>query len=59
MKTNEIKIGKNVIYHPVIGSYENGKKAIITSDVFEICGTQCCNIDIMSGCVDIEALEEY
>jgi hypothetical protein len=57
MKVQNVKIGKRVIYHPVIGG-EYGEEAIITSEAYEMCGTQCCFIDIRSGCVDIEALEE-
>lgn len=57
MKVNEIKIGKKVIYHPIIGM-KDGKDVVITSEPYEMCGTICCFIDIMSSCVDIEALEE-
>lgn len=57
MKRNEIVIGKNVWYHPTIGnSYREA--AVITSEVYDICGSECCKIDIRSGVVDIEALEE-
>jgi len=55
MKANDIKIGTKVIYHSIIGGKE-GREATITSEVFEIGGTQCCMIDIISGCVAIEAL---
>ena len=56
MKASEITIGKKVKYHPFIGDsgYEIGT---ITSGVFSIGGTECCMIDIRSGCVAIESLE--
>ena len=57
MKVQDIKIGKKVIYHPVIGG-DYGEKAVITGEPYEMCGTICCFINIRSGCVDIEALEE-
>ena len=57
MKAKDIKIGKKVIYHPVIGEYY-GEEAVITGDAYEMCGNICCSIDIRSGCVDIEALDE-
>lgn len=57
MKVQNVKIGKKVIYHPVIGG-EYGEEAVITGEAYEMCGTICCFIDIRSGCVDIEALEE-
>lgn len=57
MKAQDIKIGKKVIYHPIIGD-DYGEEAVITGESYEICGTICCFIDIRSGCVDIEALEE-
>ena len=57
MKAKDVKIGKKVIYHPIIGeSY--GEEAVITSDVFDFCGTKCCNIDIRNCVIDIAALEE-
>lgn len=55
MKAKDIKIGLKVIYHPIIGdSY--GKETTVTSEVFDVCGTPCCMVDICSGCVDIESL---
>lgn len=57
MKASDIKIGKKVIYHPIMDS-PKGEPAVIKSEVFEICGTKCCMIDIRSSCVAIEALEE-
>lgn len=57
MKRNEIVVGKKVFYHPIIGG-EAKKEATITSEVFDICGTECCMVDSVSGCVAIEALTE-
>lgn len=57
MKASEIKIGKRVIYHPIIGD-PKGRPAVIESEVYDICGSQCCMIDIRSGVVDIESLED-
>ena len=57
MRKDEIKPGVKVWYHPVIGDPFR-KEAEITSEAFEMCGTDCCMIDICSGCVDIEALEK-
>lgn len=57
MKAKDVQIGKKVIYHPVIGRRE-GKVTTITSGVYEICGTECCMVSDVSGCVAIEALEE-
>ena len=45
-----------VIYHPIIGEPE-GKETIITSEVYQVCGTDCCMVKDVSGCVDVEALE--
>ena len=55
MSKEEIIIGKKVYYHPIIGG-EAKKEATITSEVFEIGGTDCCMVDTVSGCVAIEAL---
>ncbi len=55
MTRDEIVIGKKVFYHPIIGGKEK-KEATITSEVFDICGTECCMVDSVSGCVAIEAL---
>jgi hypothetical protein len=57
MIKEEIVIGKKVYYHPIIGG-EAKKEATITSEVFEIGGTDCCMVDTVSGCVAIEALSE-
>lgn len=57
MSKEEIIIGKKVYYHPIIGGKAK-KEATITSEVFEICGTDCCMVDTVSGCVAIEALSE-
>ena len=56
MKANEIEVGKRVFYYPVLGSYKDGIEAIITHGVEEVCGTTCCWIDAISGCVDIKHL---
>lgn len=56
MKAKDIIVGKMVIYYPILGSYKNGIEAIITHVVQEVCGTQCCWIDAVSSCVDIEHL---
>ena len=58
MKSENVKIGKAVIFHPIIGGPDGAERAVIKSEVFDICGTPCCKIDIRSGCVAIEALEE-
>ena len=57
MKRNEIEVGRKVFYHPTIGAPEK-KPAVITSEVYDICGTECCKIDIRTGVVAIEALTE-
>ena len=57
MSKEEIVVGKNVYYHPIIGGKEK-KEATITSEVFEIGDTPCCMVDSVSGCVAIEALTE-
>jgi hypothetical protein len=57
MSKEEIVVGKKVYYHPIIGG-EAKKEATITSEVFEIGGTDCCMVDTVSGCVAIEALSE-
>ena len=58
MSKEEIVIGKKVYYHPIIGDDKIMKEATITSEVFDICGTECCMVDTVSGCVAIEALTE-
>ena len=57
MDPKKVKIGKRVIYHPVIGG-DYGEEAIIASEAYEMCGTYCCKIDIRTGVVDVEALDE-
>ena len=57
MRVQDIKIGKKVIYHPVIGG-DYGEEAIIASEAYEMCGTYCCKIDIRTGVVAVEALDE-
>lgn len=57
MKKTKIEIGKKVWYYPILGGAER-KAAIITSQPYEMCGTTCCKIDIMSSVVDIDNLEE-
>ena len=57
MKVQDIKAGKRVKYHPILGN-KMFKDAVITGGPYEMCGTICCKIDIMSGVVDIENLEE-
>lgn len=57
MTEEQIGIGKKVWYYPILGGSER-KEAVITSGPYEMCGTVCCMIDIMSSCVDIENLKE-
>lgn len=57
MKKTDIVIGKKVWYYPILGGSER-KAAVITSVPYEMCGTICCMIDIVSSVVDIENLEE-
>ena len=57
MKKKAIKIGMKVWYYLFLGGSER-KAAIITSEPYEMCGTTCCKIDIMSSVVDIDNLEE-
>lgn len=57
MKVEDIKKGRKVWYFPHMGAVP--LKAIIISDeVRDICGTQCAFIDIRTGCVGIDFLEE-
>lgn len=46
-----------VWYYPIFGGSER-KAAVVTSGAYEMYGTTCCMIDIMSSCVDIENLKE-
>lgn len=57
MNANNVEIGKKVMYYPILGGSEK-KPAVIESDVYNICGTQCCKINIMGAVVAIENLEE-
>ena len=57
MKKIKIEIGKKVWYYPILGGSER-KAAVITSGPYEMCGTTCCFIDVVSSCVDIDNLEE-
>lgn len=57
MKKAQIEIGKKVWYYPILGGSER-KEAVITSEPYEMCGTVCCKIDIISSVVDIENLKE-
>ena len=57
MKKVEIEIGMKVWYYPIFGGSER-KASVITSGPYEMFGTTCCMIDIMSSCVDIENLKE-
>lgn len=56
MKKNEIVKGKKVWYYPILGGTER-KEATITSEPYEMCGTVCCKIDILSSVVDIDNLK--
>lgn len=56
MKAKDIIVGKRVIYYPILGSYKNGIEGIITHGVQDVCGTTCCWVDTISGCVDIKHL---
>ena len=56
MNKNEIVKGKQVWYYPVLGESER-REAVITSEPFEMCGTICCMIDIISSVVDIDNLK--
>ena len=58
MKAEDVKIGKTVIYYPIIGYHTDEVTTKITSDVFEVCGTKCCMIEARRGCIAIESLEE-
>jgi len=57
MEKSEVKVGKKVWYYPILGGSQR-KEAVITSEPYEMCGTVCCKIDIMTSVVDIENLEE-
>ena len=57
MKKSQIEVGKKVWYYPIEGGSER-KAAVITSGPYEMCGTICCKIDILSSVVDIDNLKE-
>ena len=57
MKKSKVGIGKKVWYYPILGGIDR-KEAVITGGPYEMCGTICCNIDIISSVVDIENIEE-
>lgn len=62
MDAGDIVVGKTVYYYSWAdedGSHSAPKKVVITSGVFEICGSQCCRVDGVSGCVCIENLSEH
>lgn len=56
MTKEQAKIGAKVWYYPILGGKER-KAAVITDGPFEMCGTDCCFIDIVRSCVAIENLE--
>lgn len=58
MEVKEIKQGKKVKYFPIIGDAEY-EIATVVSEPFCVCGTVCVKLDIRSGCIDIENLEEF
>ena len=59
MKKKDIIAGKKVLYSPYIGCSDSLKKeAVIVNGPYEVCGTDCCMIDIISSVVAIENLEE-
>lgn len=57
MELKEIKQGMKVKYFPIIGGTEY-EIATVVSEPFCVCGTVCVMLDIKSGCIDIENLEE-
>ena len=57
MKRENVKYGVLVKYYPILGNSKY-EVAHIISEVFDICGSECCKIDIRPGFVDIENLEE-
>ena len=57
MTKEQIKIGKNVWYYPILGGSKK-EAAVIESEPLEMCGTVCCMIDIRSSVVDVENLEK-
>ena len=57
MKKKSIRVGAKVWYYPILGGSER-KAAIITSELFEMCGATCCKINILSSVVDIDNLKE-
>lgn len=57
MKADKIKVGRSVWYYPILGGSKR-EPAVITGGPYEMCGTICCKIDIVSSVVDIDNLEE-
>ena len=60
LKIQDVKIGKRVYYYSWVNDHENpeGRPAVITGEVREVCGTLCCNIDIISSVVALSNLSE-
>ena len=56
MTKEQAKIGTKVWYYPILGGKEQ-KEAVVTDGPFEMCGTDCCFINIVRGCVAVENLE--
>ena len=56
MIPQQIEIGKKVYYYPDKGG-DKREEAIIESECFSVCGTQCCFINIRGSVVAIENLE--
>ena len=56
MTKEQIKIGTKVWYYPILGGKVQ-KEAVVTDGPFEMCGTDCCFINIVRGCVAVENLE--
>lgn len=57
MKKEEIIIGTPVWYYPFLNCKEK-KEAVIINGPFEMCGTVCCKIDIISSVVCIDNLKK-
>lgn len=55
MKKEQIKIGEKVWFYPILGEDER-EPAVITSDVKNVCGEDCCFIDCRRCVVSIENL---
>ena len=56
----EVSIGTKVYYYswadPDTGEHAEPQEAVITSEAFGMCGTTCCNINILSSVVSIDNL---